>query len=146
MGVTSLRNMSTRRLLAVIAGAAGVIGGGTAIAVAGGDGPVPPAKPLAVAIHDAATAPAVDGITANIKFTNHLIDSSSLQGSDPILSGATGRLWLGAGHRMRLELQSDNGDAQVTYDGNALTIYDAAGNTAYRAKLPAGRDSTDTSR
>ena len=44
-GVTSLRNMSTRRLLAVIAGAAGVIGGGTAIAVAGGDGPVPPAKP-----------------------------------------------------------------------------------------------------
>ena len=32
-----------------------------------------------------------------------------MQGSDPILSGATGRLWLSARHRLRLELQSDNG-------------------------------------
>jgi len=89
--------MSTRRLLAVIAGAAILIAGGTAIALAAGtNGPVPPPKPLAQAIHDAAAAPPVDGITARIKFTNHLIDSSSLHGSDPILSGATGRLWLGA--------------------------------------------------
>src|SRR5205085_2205939 len=83
-----------------------------------------------------ATAPAVDGITANIKFTNHLIDSSSLQGSDPILSGATGRLWLGAGHRVRLELQSDSGDAQVLSDGRTVTVYDATMNTVYRADLP----------
>ena len=148
VGVTSLRNMSTRRLLAVIAGAAGVAGGGTAIATAGGDGPTPPAKPLAVAIHDAATAPAVDGITANIRFTNHLIDSSSLQGSDPILSGATGRLWISADHRLRLELQSDSGDAQVTSDGKTVTVYDATMNTVYRADLPqdktASSDQTDT--
>jgi outer membrane lipoprotein-sorting protein len=136
VAVSSLRSMSTRRLLAVIAGAVGVVGGGTAIAVAGGDGPLPPAKPLAVAIHDAATAPAVDGITANIKFTNHLIDSSSLEGSDPVLSGATGRLWLGAGHRLRLELQSDSGDAQILSDGKTVTVYDATMNSVYRADLP----------
>ena len=142
-GVTSLRSMSTRRLLALIAGTAGVVGGGTAIATAGGDGPIPPAKPLAVAIHDAATAPAVDGITANIRFTNHLVDSSSIQGSDPILSGATGRLWLGSGHRLRLELQSDSGDAQILSDGRTVTVYDATMNAVYRADLP--KDTTATS-
>jgi outer membrane lipoprotein-sorting protein len=129
--------MSTRRLLAVIAGAVALIAGGTAIALAAGtSGPVPPPKPLAQAIHDAASAPAVDGITARIKFTNHLIDSSSLQGSDPILSGATGRLWIGAGHRLRLELQADNGDAQIVSDGETVTVYDATMNTVYRADLP----------
>jgi outer membrane lipoprotein-sorting protein len=137
IGVSSLRTMSTRRLLAVIAGAVALIAGGTAIALAAGtNGPVPPPKPLAQAIHDAASAPPVDGITAKIKFTNHLIDSSSLQGSDPILSGATGRLWIGAGHRLRLELQADNGDAQIVSDGKTVTVYDATMNTVYRADLP----------
>jgi outer membrane lipoprotein-sorting protein len=136
--------MSTRRLLAVLAAVAGAIAGGAAIATAGGDGPIPPPKPLAVAIHDAATAPAVDGITAKIRFTNHLIDSSSLQGSDPILSGATGRLWLSADHHLRLELQSDSGDAQVLSDGRTVTIYDATMNTVYRADVP--QDKTDTHR
>jgi outer membrane lipoprotein-sorting protein len=136
--------MSNRRLLALIVGTAGVVGAGTAIATAGGDGPIPPAKPLAVAIHDAATAPAVDGITAKIRFTNHLIDSSSVQGSDPILSGATGRLWLGSGHRLRLELQSDSGDAQVVSDGTTVTVYDATMNTVYRADLPQDKTTSDT--
>ena len=141
--------MPTRRLLAVIAGTLALIAGGTAIALAAGtSGPVPPPKPLAQAIHDAAAAPAVDGITAKIKFTNHLIDGSSLQGSDPILSGATGRLWIGAGHRLRLELQADNGDAQIVSDGKTVTIYDATMNTVYRADLPqdktASSDQTDT--
>src|SRR5258705_4922878 len=135
--------MSNRRLLATIVGAAGVVGGGTAIATAGGDGPIPPAKPLAVAVHDAATAPAVDGITANIRFTNHLIASSSVQGSAPTLSGATGRLWLGSGHRLRLELQSDSGDAQIVSDGKPVTVYDATMNTVYRADLP--QDKTTSS-
>jgi outer membrane lipoprotein-sorting protein len=141
--------MPTRRLLAVIAGTLALIAGGTAIALAAGtSGPVPPPKPLAQAIHDAAAAPAVDGITAKIKFTNHLIDGSSLQGSDPILSGATGRLWIGAGHRLRLELQADNGDAQIVSDGKTVTIYDATMNTVYRADLPqdktASSDQSDT--
>jgi outer membrane lipoprotein-sorting protein len=141
--VTSLRSMSTRRLLTLIAGVVAAIGGGTAIATAGGDGPIPPAKPLDAVIHDAATAPAVDGITAKIQFTNHLIDASSLQGSDPILSGATGRLWLGSGHRLRLELQSDSGDAQIVSDGKTVTVYDATMNVAYRADLPKDLTATD---
>jgi outer membrane lipoprotein-sorting protein len=94
-------------------------------------------------IHDAATAPAVDGITAKIRFTNHLIDASSLQGSDPILSGATGRLWLSSGHRLRLELQSDSGDAQIVSDGKTVTVYDATMNVAYRADLPKDLTATD---
>jgi len=135
--------MPLRRLLALIAVAIGIVGGGTAIAVAGGDGPVPPPKQLAVAIHDAATAPAVEGLTARIRFTNHLIDASSVQGSDPLLSGATGRLWIGSAHRLRLELQSDSGDVQVVSNGTSVTVYDATMNAVYRADLPKTTSSTD---
>jgi outer membrane lipoprotein-sorting protein len=133
-----LRTVSTRRLLALLAGVIAVIGGGTAIAVAaGGSGPVPAPKPLASAVHDALGAPAVNGITARISFSNHLIDASSIQGVDPILSGAKGRLWLSSDHRLRLELQSSSGeDAQVVVSNGAFWVYDPASNTAYEGKLP----------
>jgi outer membrane lipoprotein-sorting protein len=134
-----LRTAPTRRLLALIAGVVAIIAAGTAIAIAAtGSGPVPPAKPLASAVHGALGAPQVKGISARISFTNHLIDSSSLQGADPILSGASGRLWL-APHRLRLELQSSNGngqDAQVVVSDGAFWVYDPASNTVYRGKLP----------
>src|SRR4051812_29145568 len=132
-----LRTLPTGRLLALIAAVVVVIAGGAAIALAAaGGGPVPPAKPLAQAVHDAVTAPEVDGITANISFTNKLIDSSSLEGGGPLLKGATGRLWLGDGHKLRLELQSDNGDAQIVSDGTTAWVYDSGSHTVYRAKLP----------
>lgn len=132
-----LRTVSTRRLLALIAGVVVVIGGGTAIALAAaGSGPVAPARPLATAVHNALAAPQVNGISARVTFTNHLIDSSSLQGSDPILTGASGRLWL-APNRLRLELQSDNGeDAQIVVSNGSFWVYDPASNTAYEGKLP----------
>jgi outer membrane lipoprotein-sorting protein len=132
-----LRTVSTRRLLALIAGVVVVVGGGTAIALAAaGSGPVPPARPLATAVHNALAAPQVKGISARVTFTNHLIDSSSLQGSDPILTGAGGRLWL-APNRLRLELQSDNGeDAQIVVSNGSFWVYDPASNTAYEGKLP----------
>ncbi len=77
------------------------------------------------------------GITARIKFTNNLIDSTDIQGSDPILSGASGRLWLSTtGHRMRLELQGQNGDAQVVLGNGAYSIYDPTSNTLYKGTLP----------
>jgi outer membrane lipoprotein-sorting protein len=44
-------------------------------------------------------------------------------------------MWAGAG-RVRLELQSDNGDAQVTSDGSTVTILDTTQNQAYRITLP----------
>src|ERR1700722_3702965 len=131
-----LRTVSTQRLLATIAALIAVIGGGTAIAVAaGGNGPVPKREPLAQAIHQALGARAVTGISARIQFTNNLIDSTDIQGpKDPILQGGSGRLWLSmvpGDHRLRLELQSDNGDAQVLVGNGSFTVYDPQSNTAY---------------
>jgi outer membrane lipoprotein-sorting protein len=134
-----LRTASTNRLLAVIVSAIVVIVGGTAIAVAAsGSGPVPKRQPLATAIHQALAAPATAGITADISFTNNLIDSSDFTGEakDPILQGATGRLWLTKDH-MRLELQSDNGDAQVLANGRSFWISDPNAHTLYKGTLPA---------
>ena len=133
-----LRTVSTQRLLAIIAGLVIAIAGGTAIAfAAAGSGPVPPRASLAQALHQAAGAPAVTAISARISFTDNLIDSTALQGSDPILSGATGRLWLStATHQLRLELQGSNGDAQVLVDNGAFSIYDPMSNTVYKGTLP----------
>jgi outer membrane lipoprotein-sorting protein len=133
-----LRTVSTRRLLAILVGFATAIAAGAAIAVAAASGgPVPAKKPLANAIHDALEAPAVPGITARISFTNHLIDSSNVQGADPILTGATGRLWLSTReHRLRLELQSDRGDAQLVFNNGSFWVYDPSANTVYEGTLP----------
>lgn len=134
-----LRTVSTQRLLAIIAGVIIAVAGGTAIAfAAAGGGSVPPREPLARAIHQAASAPSVSGISARIKFTNNLISSSDIQGTDPILNGATGRLWLSpANHELRLELQGDNGDAQVVVAGGKFWAYDPTSNTVYKGSLPA---------
>lgn len=139
-----LRTVSTRRLLATIAGLILAIAGGTAIAVAAtGSGPVPAPESLATAIHQAQAAPAVGGLSANIEFTNHLIDSSDLQGTDPILTGAKGRLWLSNNNELRLELQGENGDAQVVLKNGSFWIYDPTSNTVYEGSLPSqGPDSS----
>ena len=138
--MTFLRTISTRRLLALIAVCVTVVVGGTAIAVAASSGgPVPKPEPLAQAVHGALTAPEVTGISARISFTNHLIESSDLgQASSPILTGATGRLWLSTNHQLlRLELQGDNGDAQVVLNGRSFWVYDPSSDTVYRGQLPA---------
>jgi outer membrane lipoprotein-sorting protein len=124
----------------MIAGVVAVIAAGTAIAVASaGSGPKPPPESLARAVHGALTAPGVQGISARISFTNHLIGSTNLQGTDPILSGANGRLWISNDGQMRLELQSDNGqDAQVLVSKTGFWIYDPSSNTVYRGTLPSG--------
>src|SRR3954471_24541703 len=135
-----LRTISTRRLLALCLSAAAIAAGGTAIALAGGSGPAPPPKPLAVAVHDGLTAPEVQGITARVKFTNHLIASSGIHGANPLLTGATGRLWFAPGKGLRLELQSDNGDAQVVANPHAFFVYDGTANTVYRGNFPKHRE------
>ena len=139
-----LRTISTQRLLAIIAGLVIAVAGGTAIAfAAAGGGPVPPREPLATALHQAATAPAVTAISARISFTDNLIDSTALQGTDPILSGASGRLWLSTTtHQLRLELQGQNGDAQILVKNGAFSIYDPMSNTIYTGTLPAGSGSS----
>ncbi|HEY4827009.1 MAG TPA: hypothetical protein VIH85_09575 [Solirubrobacteraceae bacterium] len=142
-----LRTVSTQRLLAIIAGVVIAVAGGTAIAVAASNGgPKPPAESLATALHQAAGAPAVRGITARIKFTNDLINTSDIQGADPILNGATGRLWMSDDGRLRLELQGDNGDAQIVVDNGSFSIYDPMSNTVYKGTLPqhSGATSSNT--
>ena len=139
-----LRTVSTQRLLAIVAGLILAIAGGTAIAVAASNGgPTPPRESLAKALHQAANAPTVSGITARIKFTNNLIDSSAIQGSDPILSGASGRLWMSTtSHQMRLELQGQNGDAQVVVANGSFSIYDPTSKTLYKGTLPSQGSTT----
>src|SRR3954447_3918470 len=136
-----LRTLSTRRLLALCLSAIAVAAGGTAIAIAaGGSGSTPPPKPLARAVHDGLTAPQVQGITARVKFTNHLIDSSGIHGANPLLSGADGRLWFAPGKGFRLELQSENGDAQVVANEQRFFVFDGTSNTVYQGKAPKHRE------
>ena len=140
-----LRRLPLSRLLLLCA--AVVVAGisVTAIASAVSAGPTPPSKPLAQAVHDAMTGPQVQGVSASIKLTDHLLEGASLAGasgqagelaSSPLIAGASGRLWASDGH-LRLELQAEKGDTQVFADSSGISIYDAASNTLYRYTPPA---------
>jgi outer membrane lipoprotein-sorting protein len=140
--VSALRRISTRRLLAIcaITVVAAIAVAAAATAMTGG-GPKPPPKPLANAVQDALNAPTVPGISARVEFTNHLVDASSIQGTDPLLAGATGRLWASpeGGGKLRLELQSEaggGGDTQVLVSENRFQIYDGGSETVYEGTLP----------
>jgi outer membrane lipoprotein-sorting protein len=132
------RRISTQRLIGVIALALVLVTGGVAVARSAlSTGTPPPAKPLDQAILSASSGTAPTGITARIDFTNTLIASGSLPAgvTSPLLSGATGRLWVQAGGKFRLELQSDSGDTEIFSDGQRISVLDASSNTLYR--LPA---------
>ncbi len=136
-----LRRLPLSRLL-LLCGVVVAVGiGATALALAGGTGPTPPPKPLADALHDALSAPKVSGVSARIQLTNHLIEGASLASgggeasqfaSSPLLSGASGRLWVSPDGHARLELQSEKGDTQILWDGKTAEMYDASTNTLYR--------------
>ena len=131
-----LRTAPTRHLLAAILGLVAAAAVGTTIALAAiGAGPVPRHEPLAKAIHQGLSAPTPSGVYARISFTNNLIDSSQLQGSDPLLTGGSGRLWVTA-QRLRLEIQGNNGDAQVVVNGSSFWAYDPSANTVFEGTLP----------
>ncbi len=134
-----VRRSSTQRLLAITSAVVAliVIAAVVAASALSKGGTVPPPKPLATAVRDALTAPAVPGLTARIDFTEKLVDSSSLPSGSPLLKGAKGRLWASGDGRARLELQSDNGDAQIVLGTDTVSVYDQQSNTVYKAKLPA---------
>jgi outer membrane lipoprotein-sorting protein len=148
-----LRRIPLSRLL-LLCGVVAVVGTtATALALAVGAGPTPPTKPLADAVHDALSAQRVNGVSARIQLTNHLIEGASLASgggeasqlaSSPLLSGASGRMWIGSDGHARLELQSEKGDTQIIYDGHTASLYDASTNTLYRYTPPpeteAGKD------
>ena len=140
-----LRTASSRHLAVLVATVVALALGAVGIAQAVGGAGEPAPKPLDQAVLDAANAPQVDGVTARIKFTNNLLPSGSLpQGSgSPLITGATGRLWLTNDGRARVELQSAAGDAQLATDGKTFSIYDASSNTLYKGTIPqhGGKDS-----
>ena len=141
-----LRRLPLSRLV-LLCGLVVAIGvSATALASAVGGGPVPPPKPLAQAVHDALGGGRVDGFSARVKLTNHLVEGAELAGGDgaggglvgsPLLTGASGRIWVSNDGRLRLELQSEKGDTQILYDGHTLRVYDASTNTLYRYTPPA---------
>jgi outer membrane lipoprotein-sorting protein len=142
-----IRRLSTRSLIGVAALAVMLVFGGVAIARSAlSSGSPPPASPLDQAILSASQGPTPAGITARINFTNTLIASGSLPNgtSTPLLTGATGRLWVQSGGNFRLELQSDAGDTQITGDGTAISVFDASSNTVYRYPLSKSTDTTTT--
>lgn len=134
-----LRTMPARRIYAllgvilVVALSAGIAQG----ALTGSD-PTPAPRALDQAILDALKAQEVPGVTAKIRFDNNLLPAGSLpEGhASPLAAGAEGRLWATNDGRVRLELQSDAGDAQVVSDGKRVTVYDASTNTTYTGAIP----------
>ena len=119
-----LRTTSSPRLLALVAVLVAVVAGAGIAQASLNDTAKPAPKPLDRAILDAANAPPVDGVTARIAFTNNLLPSGSLpeNTASPTLTGAEGRLWLANDGRLRLELQSSNGDAQIVVGRQALHV------------------------
>src|SRR3954464_5167580 len=126
-----LRTASTRRLVTLVAVLVAAVAGAGIAQAAPTNAPKPAPKPLDRAVYDALTAKPVAGVTARIKFTNNLLPSGSLpeDTASPVLPGATGRLWLADDGRVRLELQSTNGDAQIVADGSRFMVYDATSKT-----------------
>lgn len=154
-----LRRLPLSRLLALCAAVLVVGSGATALAVALGTGPVPPPKPLAQAVHDALAAEPVQGVSARIQLTDHLLEGANLASSQsgpgggdggglassPLVTGASGRLWISSDGRIRVELQSESGDTQILFDGHTVTLYDAASNSLYRYTLPASEQGGESS-
>jgi outer membrane lipoprotein-sorting protein len=151
--VNLLRRLPLSRLLllCVLVVAIGV--SATAIAFALSSGATPPPKPLAQAIHDALGAGRLEGASASVTLTDNLLEGASLASgghsseltSNPLITGGSGRLWVAKDGRLRLELQSQQGDTQILYDGHTISIYDAATNTLYRyTPKDEGGSSSDT--
>jgi outer membrane lipoprotein-sorting protein len=144
-----LRRLPLSRLLLLCALIVAIGVSATAIALAVTGGQKPPPKPLAQAVHDAFAAPPVEGVSANIVLTNHLLEGANLAGehgsgiiSSPLVTGADGRLWIAKDGRVRLELKSEKGDTNLIYDGKTVTIFDAAENKVYRY-TPSSQSATD---
>jgi outer membrane lipoprotein-sorting protein len=141
-----LRRLPLSRLLALCTAVVAVGAGATALASALVVGPTPPPAPLAQAVHGALAAAPVEGVTAQIQWTDRLLEGANLASgggeasqltASPLISGASGRLWLSKDGHLRLELQSEKGDTQVYFDGHTVSMYDASTNTLYRYTPPA---------
>jgi outer membrane lipoprotein-sorting protein len=103
----------------------------TAYAVTRSGAPKPPKSSLASALHRAATAPPITGVTAQFTVDQHLLTGTSTTlSSNPLLAGATGKVWYGDG-RARLVVKSQLGTTAIAYDGSRVTVYDKKTHVAY---------------
>jgi hypothetical protein len=131
--------------LVLLCAAVVALGTGVAVASSIGSGPTPPPTSLAEAVHQALTAAPVGGVTADVTLTDSLLPSGTASGtSSPLLSGASGRLWVTADGQARLELQSGSGDTEIYYSHGTLSYYDPRnGGTLYNVVLPSRSGSSD---
>lgn len=130
------RRLPLSRLIVVCA-AVVALGTGVAVASSIGSGTPPPPESLAQAIHQALAATPVSGVTADVTFTNSLLQDGASAGSSPLLAGGSGRLWVTASGQARLELQSSGGDTEIYYANGTLSYYDPSnGGTLYHVVLP----------
>jgi outer membrane lipoprotein-sorting protein len=145
--MASLRTISSRRLLAGLGGIVvlGVAGVGVGSALQGANPPAP--QQLASALHQAAVGAKPTGITADVTFTNNLLSSTGITGTDPLMSGASGRMWINSAGDLRIELQSSGGgslDSQILATKSEIQVYDGAQNTVYKIALPASSSASTT--
>jgi hypothetical protein len=138
-----VRRASTARLVAIGVAVAVVFVAANAIAGldTGGARPPEPATLSELTLSELGSAgPA--GISANFRYANSLVPTTSLipqasagGSSLPLVTGASGRLWYAHG-RLRMELQTDQGDTQLLVHGSHALMYDASDGTAFAASLP----------
>lgn len=119
----------------------------TAYAVTRSGAPTPPKRSLASAVHHALSAKPVTGVTAQFMVDQHLLTGTSQTFStNPLLAGATGKVWFGGGH-VRLLVKSQLGETAIAYDGSRVMLYDRKHHTAYVLPVkhhPAAQDSAKT--
>lgn len=136
-----IRQASTRTIAAVSAGLVALLVAGAVVAVgANGGGQKPPSRPLAQAVASSLDGPAIEGVSARVKFTNSMLGAvGTPEGGDPLVGGGTGRLWASKDGDVRIELQSEGsgGDLQLVARGEDLWLYHPASNTVYQARMPA---------
>jgi outer membrane lipoprotein-sorting protein len=145
--MSSFRTISPRRLIAGIGGVVvlGFAGVGVGYALTGANPPAP--QPLANALQQAAAGTKPTGITADVTFTNNLLSSAGLPGGDPLMSGASGRMWINGAGDLRIELQSSGGgspDSQILATKTEIQVYDGTQNTVYKIALPADSSTSST--
>jgi len=103
----------------------------TAYAMTRGDAAKPPKRSLPSAVHRIFTSKPVTGVSAQFRIDQHLLaGTSSTLSSNPLLSGATGNVWVGDG-RARLVMKSQLGTTSLAFDGHQVTLYDRKHHVAF---------------
>ena len=116
----------------------------TAYAVTRSGPPKPPQRSLASAVHGALSHHNVTGVSAQFTIDQHLLAGSSTTISASPLSGATGNVFVGGGH-VRLNVKSQLGTTELSYDGHQVTLYDKKHHVAYILPITHhASDSADT--